>query len=224
MGITTFLLRKNGNFICKIFRGRDINLLYTKLGIFFNNISVAKPKSSRNSSIEAFVVCNGYNPPNEHFENNKNKQFDHNKTILFVACGDLSAFDSDANYPLILNENEKKQNEYDYIQPLQPPTNPNYKSFMKLKQNQVFSDKQSVIHELDEDIIHSIDSMNDNKQQIKLKNKITPKSKDRKRGRNEIVFYSSLIGAAVVMFYLTKFYYSTHQANDSPNNSETNNP
>ena len=163
LNITSYLLKKDGNFICKIFRGRDINLLYTKLEILFNNIAVAKPKSSRNSSIEAFVVCQGFNPPHDYVANmsmlqfnntvhmehiteneenyNKNK-FNHEKTILFVACGDLSAYDADSNYPLqdINNdtsntENKDKDNDmdYNYIAPVAPPTNPNYKDFMSLK-------------------------------------------------------------------------------------------
>eukprot|EP01084_Bolivina_argentea_P194428 333592_1 len=180
LNITTYLLRKNGNFICKIFRGRDINLLYTKLEIFFTSISVAKPKSSRNSSIEAFIVCTGYNPPNDYLPNmnilqfnkfdnitkgidsnnyyDKNK-FNHKKTILFVACGDLSAYDSDSNYPLINNKNNTS-NSYDFITPLQPPTNPNYKHFMSLKQNQVFN-----TNDLDEDnIINSIQEKDEKKE------------------------------------------------------------
>lgn len=159
LNITTYLLKKGGNFICKIFRGRDINLLYTKLEIFFNSIAVAKPKSSRNSSIEAFIVCQGYNPPNDYIPNmnilefnnisnmeniaeneenyHKNK-FNHKKTILFVACGDLSAYDADSNYPLIDDKDPNNLNEdgtktYNYIDPLQPPTNPNYAEFMNLK-------------------------------------------------------------------------------------------
>lgn len=43
--------------------GKDISLLYSQLRIFFGDVSVAKPRSSRNSSIEAFVVCRGYTPP-----------------------------------------------------------------------------------------------------------------------------------------------------------------
>ena len=34
-----------------------VGLLYRQLRLLFNRVSVAKPSSSRNSSIEAFVVC-----------------------------------------------------------------------------------------------------------------------------------------------------------------------
>ena len=47
----------------KIFRGRDVSLLYSQLKLFFPFVTCAKPKSSRNASIEAFAVCRGYAPP-----------------------------------------------------------------------------------------------------------------------------------------------------------------
>jgi tRNA (cytidine32/guanosine34-2'-O)-methyltransferase len=63
LNITTHLLRPGGSFVAKIFRGKDISLLYSQLDCFFDHVTCAKPRSSRNSSIEAFVVCEGYNPP-----------------------------------------------------------------------------------------------------------------------------------------------------------------
>lgn len=64
LNITTNILRKGGNFVAKIFRGKDVSLLYAQLKCFFEEVTVAKPKSSRNSSIESFVVCRRYSPPN----------------------------------------------------------------------------------------------------------------------------------------------------------------
>ena len=52
LNITTNLLREGGTFVAKIFRGKDITLLYSQLKIFFAEVYCAKPKSSRNSSIE----------------------------------------------------------------------------------------------------------------------------------------------------------------------------
>ena len=49
--------------MAKIFRGEDNDLLTNQLLTLFHEVHVAKPKSSRNSSIEAFVVCLGYYPP-----------------------------------------------------------------------------------------------------------------------------------------------------------------
>lgn len=57
INISTHVLCEGGTFIAKIFRGRDVGLLYTQLRLLFHTVSVAKPASSRNSSIEAFVVC-----------------------------------------------------------------------------------------------------------------------------------------------------------------------
>ena len=60
VNITTHVLCKNGTFVAKIFRGRDVQLLYSQLRLLFERVSVAKPSSSRNSSIESFVVCQGF--------------------------------------------------------------------------------------------------------------------------------------------------------------------
>lgn len=49
--------------LCCLPAGKDIDLLYSQLRIFFSEVFCAKPRSSRNSSIEAFVVCRGYAIP-----------------------------------------------------------------------------------------------------------------------------------------------------------------
>lgn len=54
------VLRKGGTFVAKIFRGRDVGVLFIKLRTVFEKVSVAKPRSSRGSSVEAFVVCEGF--------------------------------------------------------------------------------------------------------------------------------------------------------------------
>eukprot|EP01083_Nonionella_stella_P081032 222988_1 len=288
LNITTYLLRKNGTFVCKIFRGRDINVLYQRLEIFFNNLSVAKPKSSRNSSIEAFIVCEGYNPPHDYvatmnilpfhessISSTTATEFNHKKTIRFVACGDLSAYDADANYPLIEEKDKKdgKKKGYDYLEPVQPPTNPSYKEFLSLKQNQVFGnnarlvpdyDDQDNMSDLDQDnIIRSLETQekktkteskyddpdNDNNileyhdldhpydtvdslsvttipSPTKHNSRAKRAKSNRNRNRNQIAFYGSLLTAGVVVFYLAKFYYQTHQSNDkgSPPPTDSNNP
>lgn len=63
LNITTNTLRVGGSFVAKIFRGKEVSLLYSQLRCFFEEVTVSKPKSSRNSSIESFVVCRRYNPP-----------------------------------------------------------------------------------------------------------------------------------------------------------------
>lgn len=51
--------------MAKIFRARDVDLLYAQLSLLFESVTVAKPRSSRASSLEAFVVCVGFRPPGE---------------------------------------------------------------------------------------------------------------------------------------------------------------
>lgn len=57
MLITTHVLCEKGTFVAKVFRGRNIGFLYSQLRVLFEGVSVAKPSSSRNSSMESFVVC-----------------------------------------------------------------------------------------------------------------------------------------------------------------------
>lgn len=57
------MLKPTGSFVAKIFRGKDVDLLFAQLKLVFARVRVAKPRSSRASSIEAFVVCEGFCPP-----------------------------------------------------------------------------------------------------------------------------------------------------------------
>lgn len=56
------VLRPGGKFVAKIFRGKDVDLIYAQLKVVFEKVSVAKPRSSRASSVEAFVVGEGFRP------------------------------------------------------------------------------------------------------------------------------------------------------------------
>lgn len=56
LNITTHVLKNGGVFVAKIFRGRDVTLLYSQLRIFFPKVTVAKPMSSRNSSIGMYIT------------------------------------------------------------------------------------------------------------------------------------------------------------------------
>ena len=60
LNIATRLLKDGGTFVAKIFRGKDINLLYKQTQLLFTEVYCAKPKSCRNSSIEAFMVAKGF--------------------------------------------------------------------------------------------------------------------------------------------------------------------
>ena len=57
------ILKPGGKFVAKIFRGKDVDLIYAQLRCFFTSVHCAKPRSSRASSLEAFVVCEGFNIP-----------------------------------------------------------------------------------------------------------------------------------------------------------------
>ena len=143
LSITTRVLAEGGTFIAKIFRGRDVTLLYAQLRVFFKEVSCCKPKSSRNSSMEAFVVCRGFSIP-EGFDVNQFSlslsgvytpdQFHSQreaKIVPFLACGDLSGYDSDRSYPLVLNENET----FTYHEPVQKPIHPPYYEYLEMKKN-----------------------------------------------------------------------------------------
>lgn len=57
------ILKPGGKFVAKVFRGRDVDLIYAQLRCFFSSVHCAKPRSSRASSLEAFVVCQGFALP-----------------------------------------------------------------------------------------------------------------------------------------------------------------
>ncbi|KAL7535312.1 hypothetical protein ACHAXR_006415, partial [Thalassiosira sp. AJA248-18] len=60
INITTHVLSPGGTFVAKIFRGRDVGLIYTQLQLLFESVICAKPTASRNASIESFVVCKNF--------------------------------------------------------------------------------------------------------------------------------------------------------------------
>ena len=60
MNISNHVLSEGGSFFANIFRGRDVTLLYGQLRLIFDRVNIAKLSSSCNSSIEAFVVCQGF--------------------------------------------------------------------------------------------------------------------------------------------------------------------
>lgn len=152
INITTHVLCQGGSFVAKIFRGRDVGLLYTQLRILFHKVSVAKPSSSRNSSIEAFVVCQGFKG-GEFFDLPLEGGFDPQisgagglrenndvddivpSIVPFLACGDLSGYkvpdgvdvlDADKSYPLDLP----------YVEPIARPIRPPYEASIEKAKEQ----------------------------------------------------------------------------------------
>ncbi|KAL8754726.1 MAG: hypothetical protein Q9184_005019, partial [Pyrenodesmia sp. 2 TL-2023] len=152
--------------------GKDVDLIYAQLKCFFKQVDVAKPRSSRASSLEAFVVCRGFfgsaegreagsetvgkapatkrdecaentADEDEWVDGQRRTERDDGITVLefqedeqddrrwiapFVACGDLSAWDSDATYHLPKDRVS--------LDPVQPPTAPPYKRALEIRKQQ----------------------------------------------------------------------------------------
>lgn len=138
MTIVTHVLREGGAFVAKVFRGKDVQLLYSQLKCFFPRVTCTKPRSSRNASIEAFIVCQGYSPPKGFEPKFLRQVLENNLTMAdlsasgagdgtqasgptvivpFMACGDVTGWDADRTY----DEGEVS------LAPVQPPIAPPYK-------------------------------------------------------------------------------------------------
>ena len=199
------VLRPGGTFVAKIFRGRDVGVLFVKLRCVFDRVTVAKPRSSRASSVEAFVVCEGFrgwtgvgaggvrpavrvcektmaeggagmgsdSGRNARVEGctEKTSALDHgggsdygndnDEELMqcwqarlkapwdldpdshpdsrwiapFIACGDLSAWDSDATYQLDEPSTEEggARGKRTSIDPIQKPTAPPYRAALEMR-------------------------------------------------------------------------------------------
>ncbi|KAI1799903.1 FtsJ-domain-containing protein [Daldinia bambusicola] len=186
LNLALCVLKPGGKFVAKIFRGKNVDVLYAQLKIFFEKVHVAKPRSSRASSVEAFIVCLNFQPPkgfsasleeplgvgfrlprmteqnsavlpitaNTILQNPETGAWNNTPTFVsitdndditeiqledhrpehgedvrwiapFIACGDLSAFDSDASYRL--------PPDHVSLDPVQPPTAPPYKRALEMR-------------------------------------------------------------------------------------------
>jgi len=120
------LKKGSGNFIAKVFRGKDIGLLVKQTKLLFDHVYIAKPKCSRNSSIEAFMVGVGFKGKEtiglesdrlnlwdalttlnhlHNFSDIYNGQAEQNveeeeDLVEFIACGKDEVLDPDMNYTL----------------------------------------------------------------------------------------------------------------------------
>lgn len=186
LNLALCVLKPGGKFVAKIFRGRNVDVLYAQLKIFFEKVVVAKPRSSRASSVEAFIVCLNFRPPpgfqasleeplgvgerldkmvleremrkpmiaetvsqnscgtwevealligsgeevtevelDHTFEPTQGSDKQIRWIAPFIACGDLSAFDSDASYQL--------PEDHVSLDPVQPPIAPPYRRAVEMR-------------------------------------------------------------------------------------------
>jgi len=151
VNITTHVLAPGGTFVAKIFRGRDVNLLYDQLRVLFNQVSIAKPTSSRNSSIEAFVVCQGFKGGELNdlpLEGAWDKavsgaggldtgdqipsSVDRN-AVPFISCGNLDGHGFDATEAGFLDADRSYDVTRTTLEPVQPPILPPYHQFKQMK-------------------------------------------------------------------------------------------
>lgn len=105
LNIVTFVLESGGTFVAKLFRGKDISLMIAQFRVFFEQVQVVKPKSSRTSSTEAFIVCRNFELPQGY----KPQMFDllsspraqkgtRSCTLIpFLMCGDLNDLRLESN-------------------------------------------------------------------------------------------------------------------------------
>ncbi|KIZ02476.1 ribosomal RNA large subunit methyltransferase E [Monoraphidium neglectum] len=63
LAVSAAVLRPGGTFVAKIFRGKDMGLLYSQLRLVFSEVHFFKPRSSRAASVEQFAVCRGFDLP-----------------------------------------------------------------------------------------------------------------------------------------------------------------
>jgi tRNA (cytidine32/guanosine34-2'-O)-methyltransferase len=140
LNFALLMLKPGGAFVAKVFRQKDTDLLYSQLKIFFPDIVICKPRSSRNSSIEAFVVCRAFTPVEgyvpsilspEPGENQCAEQLsDVNRIIVpFLSAGDLSGFDADMSYPLAPDA--------EVLAPVMPPKSPPYMKALEIQRGRL---------------------------------------------------------------------------------------
>lgn len=156
LNISLHVLERGGTFVAKLFRGKEVSLLYAQLRRFFSKVTCAKPKASRNSSFESFVVCQDFQLPegfvpsmernlldlqyvgedDDDDENAYCSSVDVHRgvcvDVVFLGSGDVFGYDADQSYPLDDAADEGSSTRgYVHQEPLQKPINPPYKSALE---------------------------------------------------------------------------------------------
>lgn len=160
LNISLQILEDGGTFVAKIFRGKEVSLLYAQLQRFFSKVTCAKPKTSRNSSFESFVVCQNFQLPENYVPDMERNLLDLRYVedaedaddgdwytsevsaergicvdVVFIGAGDVFGYDADQSYPLDEGALESGPQgdapKYVHREPLQKPINPPYANALK---------------------------------------------------------------------------------------------
>nr|CAE85601.1 probable tRNA 2'-O-ribose methyltransferase [Neurospora crassa] len=148
LNLALCVLKPGGKFVAKIFRGRNVDLLYAQLKVFFEKppegftANLEEPLGVGNKLAEMLAEKQAKEEPTTksatqtpadkdgiydvEVEDLTNEPLKDIRWVApFVACGDLSAFDSDASYKL--------PDDHVSLDPVQPPTAPPYKRAIELR-------------------------------------------------------------------------------------------
>uniref|UniRef100_A0A7S1VFE4 Putative tRNA (cytidine(32)/guanosine(34)-2'-O)-methyltransferase n=1 Tax=Sexangularia sp. CB-2014 TaxID=1486929 RepID=A0A7S1VFE4_9EUKA len=140
LALAVAVLQDGGTFVAKIFRGRDSDLLFGQLRLLFAEVTCAKPKSSRGTSVEAFVVCKGFHLPTGMDRLDLMHGFAQGQTtpsavagsptlgpaiVPYIAAGDSSRLDSDCRYGVAPDHVPQR--------PVAPPTEPAYRRAKEMR-------------------------------------------------------------------------------------------
>lgn len=136
LGITQKILRTGGTFVAKIFRSRECHDLFCMMNMLFTQVHCFKPRSSRLSSAEHFVVGRGFLLPpigDETATFPSRNAFALEAVVPFVASG--GSFDAGA--PIGMPDDDAYAcadmsydlgADYRLLQPVQPPIRPSASS------------------------------------------------------------------------------------------------
>lgn len=110
LAIATMVLREGGTFVSKIFRTKSLPKLLAIFGCFFSKITMCKPRACRLSSVESFIVCQGFKLPDGYTPTLCTDDLPTGPVpeVPFRMCGDVDGLDSERTYPLSNDQIEQE--------------------------------------------------------------------------------------------------------------------
>ena len=130
--IAVAVIADGGAFVFKCFRGANAHRIIRKSRTLFHDVILCKPKASRISSFEVFVVARGYRA-HRHIDWTRPLSIEADDddggggAVSYLLCADDSHLDSDATYPLSFVPNADARNGDSYRRlnavaaPIAPP-------------------------------------------------------------------------------------------------------